>query len=714
MPSCALKVSFSRFLLAVLLPAVVGCERFGTGSSVEACGNGIVEASFEECDDGNTVGGDGCAADCTTVEAHFSCPEPGSPCVYDGSAADDAADSLLAPSLPRIVFDIDTVLNRVPLFGYNMIAANRGFGIVDESGAFNTEIVEAVQRIKPRLLRFPGGTYANLYEWKRAIGPRENRGGMHGWKHIPDDNWFGPDEAAQFIEIMDGELVCVVNLNEGAQYAADWVEYMNANVGDNPNGGTDWAQVRADNGRFEPYGVRYWEIANEGGNGRIWSGWPARGDGEPLDFGDPVFQDLTVYGGARTFTRDKLVRHNAWRDDFIATQGVPNEAFRFRWRPVVRSSVSLRVGDTPDDATNYTLVENFASSGPDDRHFTIDEHTGQVIFGDGVNGEVLPGGKYVFVDYTTQFKDGHTQIYDAMKGVDPGIKIAEAFWFIRAYMDADPLNVQADGTQIHAATETMGDFGLYYGEDTFENAMSLALGSVPTYIQRQIDSYQHPGDIFLTEYGIFKETLVNSVQHAKTITSAIYYMLYGAALAERGDRIPMAAINYLSNHGDNREAAFPEATPVIAANGYATAMYTQHFGKELVSVASQNIPERSLEYDEFPWSKSSTVRSFPKLYSLASINREARKAYLLVINSTKTEMLRAWVRAKGTALSMSRLDRIVRLRSTSLSAVNTAGEPDNITIIDQEVPLDQVGSLEWEFPPATATSFTFDFGVDGG
>jgi fibro-slime domain-containing protein len=43
------------------------------------CGDGVVSGS-EACDDGNTVGWDGCSADCSTVEAGFTCPKAGGAC----------------------------------------------------------------------------------------------------------------------------------------------------------------------------------------------------------------------------------------------------------------------------------------------------------------------------------------------------------------------------------------------------------------------------------------------------------------------------------------------------------------------------------------------------------------------------------------------------------------------------------------------------------
>ena len=45
------------------------------------CGDGKINRSDEKCDDGNTVSGDGCTANCLQIEANFVCPTPGQPCV---------------------------------------------------------------------------------------------------------------------------------------------------------------------------------------------------------------------------------------------------------------------------------------------------------------------------------------------------------------------------------------------------------------------------------------------------------------------------------------------------------------------------------------------------------------------------------------------------------------------------------------------------------
>jgi fibro-slime domain-containing protein len=53
----------------------------GTGGiDTSGCGDGAIQPG-EVCDDGNSAPGDGCSADCQTVEQDFACPDPGQPCV---------------------------------------------------------------------------------------------------------------------------------------------------------------------------------------------------------------------------------------------------------------------------------------------------------------------------------------------------------------------------------------------------------------------------------------------------------------------------------------------------------------------------------------------------------------------------------------------------------------------------------------------------------
>lgn len=52
------------------------------------CGDGVINRAEERCDDGNTIPGDGCTAECDQVEDFWVCPTPGLPCVYTVKCGD--------------------------------------------------------------------------------------------------------------------------------------------------------------------------------------------------------------------------------------------------------------------------------------------------------------------------------------------------------------------------------------------------------------------------------------------------------------------------------------------------------------------------------------------------------------------------------------------------------------------------------------------------
>ena len=111
------------------------------------------------------------------------------------------------------------------------------------------------------MLRYPGGTVANTFDFAKAIGPLDQRGcqtsgGFANGRFAATDSRFGPDENEQMAKAIGGESMTMVSaVNSSAAHAADYVEYMNSPADgnlSNPHGGTDWAEVRAANGHAKP------------------------------------------------------------------------------------------------------------------------------------------------------------------------------------------------------------------------------------------------------------------------------------------------------------------------------------------------------------------------------------------------------------------------------------------------------------------------------
>jgi alpha-N-arabinofuranosidase len=139
------------------------------------------------------------------------------------------------------------------------------------------ELVEEMRRIKAPVIRYPGGCFADSYDWRDGIGPSDKRprrtnfwvqdetsGGTGSHKYDP--NQFGTNEFIQFCKLIGSQPYLAANVRSlpAAEFYR-WVEYCNS-----PAGSTTLADMRAAAGYAEPFGVRYWGVGNEswgcGGN----------------------------------------------------------------------------------------------------------------------------------------------------------------------------------------------------------------------------------------------------------------------------------------------------------------------------------------------------------------------------------------------------------------------------------------------------------------
>ena len=131
---------------------------------------------------------------------------------------------------------------------------------------YRKDLVEALKELKVPVLRWPGGCFADEYHWMDGIGPKENRPMMinNNWGGTVEDNSFGTHEFFNLCELLECEPYLSGNVGSGSvEELAKWVEYITA------EGGT-LAELRAKNGRKEPWSLKYLGVGNEswgcGGN----------------------------------------------------------------------------------------------------------------------------------------------------------------------------------------------------------------------------------------------------------------------------------------------------------------------------------------------------------------------------------------------------------------------------------------------------------------
>lgn len=128
----------------------------------------------------------------------------------------------------------------------------------DERG-LRKDVIKAVSEMDVPVVRWPGGSFANVYHWENGIGARAKR------PTLPNKHWggfeshqFGTDEFLNWAKQVGCEPYLNVNLGSGTlDEALRWLEYCNGSID------TEQGRLRAGNGHPEPYGVRYWGVGNE-------------------------------------------------------------------------------------------------------------------------------------------------------------------------------------------------------------------------------------------------------------------------------------------------------------------------------------------------------------------------------------------------------------------------------------------------------------------
>jgi alpha-N-arabinofuranosidase len=134
---------------------------------------------------------------------------------------------------------------------------------------YRSDVVEALKHIHVPVVRWPGGCFGDLYDWRDGIGPRAKRPvriNVH-WGGVTEDNSFGTHEFMNFAELIGADAYVSLNVGSLTPYdSAQWLEYMTSNEK------SSLANERRKNGRAKPWTVKFVGIGNEtwgcGGNMR--------------------------------------------------------------------------------------------------------------------------------------------------------------------------------------------------------------------------------------------------------------------------------------------------------------------------------------------------------------------------------------------------------------------------------------------------------------
>lgn len=130
---------------------------------------------------------------------------------------------------------------------------------LSDANGYRRDVMEVVKKLNVTLLRWPGGNFSSNYHWRDGIGPRDQRPPRleMAWGTV-ESNRFGTHEFLNYAEMLGTEPYICANLGTGSwDEAQQWVEYCNSAED------TAMTRLRKQNGRSEPWKVKYWGLGNE-------------------------------------------------------------------------------------------------------------------------------------------------------------------------------------------------------------------------------------------------------------------------------------------------------------------------------------------------------------------------------------------------------------------------------------------------------------------
>jgi alpha-L-arabinofuranosidase len=186
----------------------------------------------------------------------------GTPMAVQLEISDEAAGPPIAPAI------------------YGQFVEHLGRGVYDglwvgsTSQVANTrgwrrDLVQALQRLHLPVIRWPGGCFADDYDWRDGIGdPAHRPQRLNHWWGGVETNQVGTHEFMDLAEQLGAEVYLAGNMGSlPPQALSQWMEYMTSD-----DARSSLVQERQRNGRVKPWQVKYVGVGNEswgcGGNMR--------------------------------------------------------------------------------------------------------------------------------------------------------------------------------------------------------------------------------------------------------------------------------------------------------------------------------------------------------------------------------------------------------------------------------------------------------------
>ncbi|MCX6628059.1 MAG: alpha-L-arabinofuranosidase, partial [Candidatus Solibacter sp.] len=105
---------------------------------------------------------------------------------------------------------------------------------IPNTRGYRNDVLQALRDLKVPVVRWPGGCFADEYNWREGVGPRSKRPvkiNTH-WGGVTEPNTFGTHEFMDFAEMIGAEAYISGNVGSAPpRELAEWVEYVTSPAG---------------------------------------------------------------------------------------------------------------------------------------------------------------------------------------------------------------------------------------------------------------------------------------------------------------------------------------------------------------------------------------------------------------------------------------------------------------------------------------------------